>query len=220
MQRFSEFLCRYIQQWLLPLTIVLLSSLIQAFGWANALRYQRTSVIAATTSATSKTAEHFSLLSPWWRWISGHFAHLGWEHLLLNCAALLIVWELFFRDSRWYVDLSLLLFSCVTISGGLYFLSPNVEWYVGLSGVLHALFVYGALTLFSSHKKMALVLLIGVAAKLIWEHIGGALTGALFANENVVIDAHLYGAGSGLAFYLARRMTLLVPQWREQKINV
>ena len=36
----------------------------------------------------------------WWLLITGHLAHLSWPHLLLNCVALFVIWQLFFLDQR------------------------------------------------------------------------------------------------------------------------
>src|ERR1700676_4703532 len=40
----------------------------------------------------------------WWRLISAHLVHLGWQHALLNCAGLTLLWMLFAREfspRRW-----------------------------------------------------------------------------------------------------------------------
>ncbi|MGH8230318.1 MAG: rhomboid family intramembrane serine protease [Steroidobacteraceae bacterium] len=37
-----------------------------------------------------------------WRLISAHLVHLGWQHTLLNCAGLALLWALFAREfSPW-----------------------------------------------------------------------------------------------------------------------
>src|ERR1700685_64233 len=40
----------------------------------------------------------------WWRLLSAHLVHLSWEHVLLNCAGLVLLWALFAREyspRRW-----------------------------------------------------------------------------------------------------------------------
>src|SRR5689334_9369271 len=81
----------------------------------------------------------------WWRLISAHFVHLGLEHAALNSMGVVLMWALFARDYapvRW---LAIYLGSCLTVSAGLWFFSPQVEWYVGASGALHGVMTAGTL---------------------------------------------------------------------------
>src|SRR5687767_5017261 len=79
----------------------------------------------------------------WWRVISAHFVHLDAEHTLLNTLGVVLMWALFARDFsplRWA---AIYLFSAACVSAGLWFFSPEVEWYVGSSGALHGVMVAG-----------------------------------------------------------------------------
>ncbi|MFK8018076.1 MAG: rhombosortase [Gammaproteobacteria bacterium] len=141
-----------------------------------------------------------------WRWLSGHVVHLSWSHTVLNAAGLLVIAALFVRDvalREWYLALAL---AAVSISLGLWFWSPSLDWYVGLSGVLHGLFVLGAWSEWRHGHRSGLYLLLGVAAKLAYEQAAGALPmTASAAGGPVVVDAHLYGAlGGALACVLMR----------------
>ena len=53
----------------------------------------------------------------------------------------------------------------------------------------------------TQHRNLALILLTGVVVKLAWEQFAGAVTAALFKDDTVVVDAHLYGAITGALFY-------------------
>lgn len=87
-----------------------------------------------------------ALLAPEpWRFFTGHFVHLSLTHALLNCVALMLLGRLF--DSRlkpgevWAV----LGGAPILISLAFWALLPELEWYRGLSGVLHALYFAGCL---------------------------------------------------------------------------
>jgi len=139
------------------------------------------------------------LLSQPWRLVTAHIVHLGWSHLLLNLAGLALVWALVgeYLDSRWW--LLVLAVSAAAVSGGLCLFDPALQWYVGLSGVLHGLLVAGAIAGLAKRRTEALLLLGVVAAKLIWEQLSGPLPGSeASAGGAVVVDAHLFGAIAGL----------------------
>lgn len=143
------------------------------------------------------------LQGQWWRVVSGHVVHLGWKHTLMNMAAWLLIWFIFrgaLSDRVWLIAI---LVCSLGVSAGLYFLNPDLRWYVGFSGTLHGLFVLGALVHVRAGFVLERWLLVLLAAKLAWEHWQGAMPGSeQFAGGNVIVDAHLYGAVTGLAIAL------------------
>ena len=92
-----------------------------------------------------------------------------------------------------------MLASMVSIGLGFVFLEPQLDWYVGFSGVLHGGLAAGALAWWRQESRpLALVLTLILVAKLFWEQRWGGLP--LSGGLPVVVDAHLYGAiGGGLA---------------------
>ncbi|MEA3412631.1 MAG: rhombosortase [Pseudomonadota bacterium] len=141
----------------------------------------------------------------WWRLLSAHFVHLGWQHLLMNLAGLALVWGLF---RRWLTPLTFLLWtltSLLVIDVAFLILDRRLEWYVGLSGVLHGLMVAGAIMdIRNRHWGGELILGI-VVIKLAWEQFYGPLPGSeSTAGGDVVVNAHLYGAAGGLLAALAQ----------------
>src|SRR5690606_29172162 len=83
------------------------------------------------------------------------------------------------------------------IGVGFVFYEPQLDWYVGLSGILHGLLAAGALAWWQRESRLlALALSLVVAGKLGWEQWQGAL--ALSGPLPVVVNAHLYGALGGL----------------------
>lgn len=149
------------------------------------------------------------LQGQWWRVLSGHFVHLGWRHTLMNMTAWLLIWFIFrdaLSDRLWSTAI---LLCSLGVSTGLFFLNPDLRWYVGFSGTLHGLFVLGALIHVHAGLVLERWLLALLGVKLAWEQWQGAMPGSeQFAGGNVIVDAHLYGAIAGLAlglFYIKWR---------------
>ncbi|PKG81711.1 rhombosortase [Colwellia sp. 75C3] len=136
-----------------------------------------------------------------WRTFTGHFFHTNGIHLLLNLAALILLWALHghFYNLKNY---SLLFISSALIcSTGLFYFSPDIHQYVGLSGVLHGIFVFGAMMDIRHKDKTGYLLFIGVWLKIAHEQFYGASEQvSTLINANVAIDAHLWGAVGGLIF--------------------
>ncbi len=135
-----------------------------------------------------------------WRVITGHFVHLGPEHFLLNAVgailiALLVAGE--FRLRQW----AAVTIACIAgIGAGLWILNPDLDWYVGLSGLLHGWLAAGIVGLLANRRPDGWPLAILVLAKLAIEQWIGPLPGSTEASGGpVVVDAHLYGAVTGVA---------------------
>jgi rhomboid family GlyGly-CTERM serine protease len=94
----------------------------------------------------------------------------------------------------------------VVIGLGLYWFHPELIWYVGLSGVLHGLFIYGAIREIRFYPFSGYVLVLLLVGKLFWEFMNGPLPGSEeMTGGNVVVDAHLYGAMAGfVSVFLSR----------------
>lgn len=134
-----------------------------------------------------------------WRWLSGHLVHLNIGHTLLNAAGLALIYLLFaprLSVGRWIVVFA---FGVAAIDAGFWWLDTQLEWYVGLSGVLHALFAAGALAEAIAGRRDGWWLLAGLVLKLTWEQWQGPLPmTASSAGGPVVVNAHLYGALGGV----------------------
>mgnify|MGYP003652829933 FL=1 len=139
----------------------------------------------------------------WWRLITGHFLHTNSTHLLLNTAGLTLLWALhgqYYQTPRYLIIFFLL---CLGTSGGLFLFAPQMLWYVGLSGVLHGLFVIGAYFDIKNKLKSGWLLIIGVWLKVLHEQIYGASEDvAQLIAANVAIDAHLFGTITGCIIIL------------------
>ena len=164
---------------LLGATVVLLS--LGGESWRETLRYERLAVLRR---------------GEYWRLLTGHLVHGTTLHLILNGAGLALVAALFPREYGARAWLLILVLSMVAIDLGFVLCEPQLDWYVGLSGVLHGVLAAGVIAWWRHESKaLALVLTLLLTGKLIWEQWQGALP--LSGDMPVVVDAHLYGALGG-----------------------
>ena len=179
------------KHWFLPAGVIVLSGLIAAGGdpareW---LRYERAAIESGEI----------------WRLLSGHFAHLGLTHLVLNLAGLILVWALVGSRMSATVWLAIVSFVVAFMSGCFWFLDANLTWYVGLSGLLHGLLISGACVGLTRWPGESITIVILVFGKIVYEQIAGPLPGSeLTSGGPVVVNAHLYGAIAGLIIGLTR----------------
>ncbi|MGB5444604.1 MAG: rhombosortase [Psychromonas sp.] len=138
-----------------------------------------------------------------WRLFTATFCHTNFNHLLMNIAGLIITLGLFIDLFKTIKIFPLMLFSSLFISLCLFFFEQEVIWYVGLSGVLHALFSYGVAHDIARKDPWGYLLGAGFAIKIIYEQIFGAMQGTIdLIAAPVLINAHLYGAIAGVCFYI------------------
>lgn len=172
-----------VRAWWLPALVAAACLLAMAPGGFEALRYERA-----------------LLLTEPWRLLTAHLVHLGWIHLALNLAALAAIWAMLgdlLRPGAWAAAF---VACALAVSGGLWLRDPQLEWYVGLSGVLHGLFALGAVAGLGRAPGFHVLLLAGVVAKVAWEQVSGTDSGtAALIGGAVVVNAHLYGLLGGLA---------------------
>lgn len=156
-------------------------------GWREALQYDRPGLETA---------------GEWYRLLTGHWVHLGWHHALMNVTGLWLLALLDVDHTGLRANLLRSLVLCLMVGLFLYIRHPELQWYVGFSGVLHGLFV---ITLVGGVWRQRSVLALGVLfiliGKLVWEHYHGALTQDALGVP-VIVAAHSYGALAGLAYAL------------------
>ena len=164
--------------WLLLIVMMLDAMLVLGDSATLGLQYDRAAIAAGG----------------WWRLLTAHAVHLDLHHLLLNELGLVLVWALFAGDFD-AVDWLIIVFSAaLAISSGLWWLSPAVGWYVGASGILHAMMAAGVARHMVSREWDRWILfgagLFKLALEQYQHHLG---KGAAL----VVVDAHIYGAAAG-----------------------
>ncbi|UUO22477.1 rhombosortase [Colwellia sp. M166] len=139
-----------------------------------------------------------------WRLITGHFFHSNANHFMLNAAAVVLLWALHGQYYHYKNYAIIFITSAVICSLGIHWMSLDIALYVGLSGVLHGFFVWGALMDIKHKEKTGYLLFIGVVLKIAHEQIHGASADVeLLIGASVATDAHLYGAIGGLLAFLS-----------------
>ena len=145
-----------------------------------------------------------------WRLLTGHLVHLNWLHALVNAAALVIVARLFAHDLDAARQAAVMAISAIVIGVGLMSLYRGIDWYRGLSGVIHALFFAGATAWLAGERSLDLrkvwlpvALVAGGWIKVLAEQPrGDVLPHAEWLGAAVVPQAHLIGATCGTAIGL------------------
>lgn len=186
---------RYLSACAPPLGLVLLIVVFQTAGLEESLRYDRQAVSGGEV----------------WRLLTGNLVHLGWSHLWLNAAGLVLIYLLFgpLLSTRLWILHGILI--SLGVGLGLLWLNPELRWYVGLSGSLHGLFAVGVLTEGQRDRRFASLVFAIFAVKLIWEQVYGPLPGSeQSAGGPVVVDAHLYGAIAGVLTYTGFRIIQVI----------
>jgi rhomboid family GlyGly-CTERM serine protease len=170
---------KILRHWWIPCSITIAALAVWAGGESlgEALRYERALVLDGEI----------------YRLFSAHFVHVDGTHLATNLIGLALIWALVGREaraSRWVIGF---LASAMSVGLGLFIMAPEIQWYVGLSGVLHGLVVAGACQALWHHR-----FLLGlVMVKLVWEQFYPSAGNYAFGIP-VIIDAHLFGALGGL----------------------
>jgi rhomboid family GlyGly-CTERM serine protease len=139
----------------------------------------------------------------WWRFITCHLVHLDAIHALLNAVGLALLWSLFARSHAGWQWLLAVAASAVTIGAGFWFISTQLVWYVGASGVLHGVFACGCIAMLRERDRIGVIAAVIFAGKLFYEQWHGPLP--FERAELVVTVAHLYGAIGGAAMGLMLR---------------
>ena len=152
-----------------------------------------------------------------WRLLTGNYLHSNLNHLLLNLGGLLLLWSLHgdhFKTRSYLIGFT---FFCVSMSLCLYYFTPEMSRYVGLSGALHGLFVWGAVKDIAIGYKTGWGLLIGIAVKVGYEQfVGPSESLAETIGASIAIDAHLYGVLTGLCWAICEQV-FYAPSKNEDK---
>lgn len=134
----------------------------------------------------------------WWRFIFANVLHTNLTHLLLNSFGLLLLWALhgFYYSTRYF--LSVFFVCSIGTTLGIYFFSSDLIWYVGLSGALHGIFVWGAYLDIKHGMRSGWILMLGLWGKVAYEQLTGPSQSiASMIEADVAIESHLFGAVTG-----------------------
>ncbi len=136
-----------------------------------------------------------------WRILTGNLTHTNWPHMIMNTLALAII-TFIYRIHFSARPYSLLLLALALVVGtGI--IATDIQWYAGLSGVLHGLFGWGAVKDIQTKQKGGWLLLFGLIGKVCSEqYFGGSASSEALIGARVAIEAHLLGAIAGIAIAL------------------
>ena len=174
--------------WRAPLSLALVLIAVQLLGaraWET-LPYDRAAILAGGEYA---------------RLVTAHFFHYDLAHLAWNLVGLALVAALFAREYDVRGWIAILFASTVAVDLGFLVFEPQLQWYVGFSGVLHGLMAAGLCAWLWRTPDAITALVAGLFAfKLGWEHLVGPLpfTASTLAVP-VIHQAHTYGAVGGTA---------------------
>ncbi|MEQ1440563.1 rhombosortase [Fontimonas sp. SYSU GA230001] len=178
--------------WTAPVTLMLLLALIEVFGDSGRaiLQYDRAAILGGQ----------------WWRLLTGNFAHLGVYHLLLNEMGLLVLVLLCPEALPARVWIRRVAVLGTGMSLGLLGFVPGLTTYVGMSGIIHGLFVLGLVPQVRKKDLIALGCLLYLVGKIGWELYAGApVSDEAAIGGRVVVESHLFGTLSAVVYGLVFR---------------
>lgn len=133
-----------------------------------------------------------------WRFFTGNLVHSGDVHLLFNCLGVFLVWLLYAEayDSKRY--LITIVAGCFAVGFGENYLS-NYDQYVGFSGVLHGLLLFGAITDIKNKHSFGWIVFIIIAGKIAIENTTNmSIFAGAVIDDNVAVTSHLLGGIAGV----------------------
>lgn len=185
--------------WLL-LSLIVFISLFPGEATLSWLQYQRLAILDGQL----------------FRIFTGHFVHTNTYHGLVNLIGLVLIGYLssyHMGAKDWWLGL---LFSTLLVSGGLLLFDPQLQWYRGLSGVLHGIAVLLILKARQMAGIMRALILLGLVVKLILEQSqSGFWSSEQLLGAPVIVDAHLFGVVGGIVSYMVLQLTRSKRMFRE-----
>jgi rhomboid family GlyGly-CTERM serine protease len=148
-----------------------------------------------------------------WRLFTGHFVHLGAYHALMNIIGLFLIRSIFPVSIDNKNLPKAILFIAVSISLALLLGSPQLDWYLGFSGVLHGLFAFCIVVHLTPRISIDWLILVALIFKVINEQLPGYDANYLmdYIHAPVAVDAHLYGALAGIIWGVLTRCRIISP---------
>ncbi len=183
----------------------------ERFALAGAVALLLMQVLVAAFDAAGPALEYqrATLASAPWRVLTAHWVHINTLHVLINAAAWFVVARLFAHELEPVRQAVVIGVSSAAIALALAWRWPEIAWYRGFSGVLHALYFSGAATWLlqairtrMQSRPAALwlpaALFVGGWVKVIFEQpADGGAPFAAWLGAATVPQAHLVGALCG-----------------------
>ncbi|MBT3428019.1 MAG: rhombosortase [Gammaproteobacteria bacterium] len=143
-----------------------------------------------------------------WRLLSGHFVHLNVLHAALNSAGLVLCIAIFGSPRNLAYSCIYLIIMALFISSGLFIFSPNVAYYLGFSGLLHAVTIHYLVLGYNKNRFFYGLALVGMATKLALEQstLFDVFYLQTLIGDQVINESHLYGAIGALLWVILRQL--------------
>lgn len=147
----------------------------------------------------------------YWRAISAHWVHVNWKHLLLNAAGILLCLSITAPGWSFIRWLLYQIYFALGISILFTLFNPQLDWYVGYSGVLYGIFLLAAVDLYDRDRLIAGLLGASIVIKITLEQTSDInLTTSDMIGSPVIVDAHLYGVILAIFIASVNRVIKLV----------
>ena len=143
-----------------------------------------------------------------WRLLTGHVAHLSITHALGNVGGLALLAFMVRRAMPEQQLLGLFLWCALVVGCGLYVIAPDLNRYVGLSGVLHGVLLAVPFVLSLYRGWPAWFFLALIVSKVLWEQTPFYNDQALMEviGGRVETRAHILGMCAGGIWLVAMAM--------------
>jgi len=147
----------------------------------------------------------------YWRLLSAHWAHTNWIHFLLNATGLILCMSI--ASPGWTIIrwLSYQLILALGISFLFTLFNPELNWYLGYSGVLYGIFLLAAIDLYPRDRLIGFLLGAAIVIKITLEQTSDInLTSSDIIGSPVIVDAHFYGVVLAAAIALLNRVNTML----------
>lgn len=160
------------------------------------------SIVAVIFFLTPNFEQYFALqsrdiFSQPWQIFSTHFIHLNTMHLVMNLIGLWLLTILFRQHLSGRILVNVILFSALFATLTSVYIGHDYN-FVGLSGVLHGIFAFGAIHYLKSQRKFAFILLFALVAKLAWDMWNADAATTWLDGASIAYWSHLGGALGGV----------------------
>lgn len=147
-----------------------------------------------------------------WRLFTSNFVHFGWPHSLMNLAAFLLCALALLNHFPAKQLLGLIVFCCLSVGIGVYYLNPEYATYAGLSGAIHGFIIAGLMRNKRHPYWLNAIFIALVFTKIIYEQQPDYQATHLqtLLPVPIAFDAHTYGALAGTCFGLSRWLIIWI----------
>ena len=135
----------------------------------------------------------------WWRLITAHWVHSDGQHALWDIGMLLLLGGVSERYLGRHI-FSIMVAASLLLSICIWFFLPWLEYYCGLSGILHTLLAISMFTLWDKQRNLLFLLIIG--ATVLKTLVELNINTALVTNTAwpILSQSHLFGLFLGITF--------------------